>query len=192
MKSRLLLCTLLLALFAVPAFADSVTFTNRGGVSISSTGISANSMIDSLGLNGTTILWGNIGSLQFDTGIFTGSLQSGGSFTGGEFAFGVAGSSAVIFANNFTGTLTKIGKDLYDLVGTFSGTFDGVHFSGYTNQVLGFGDDDHGRRCFSDLHGTTTITTSAVPEPGTLMLFGTGLMAMAGAVRRKLATGRSA
>jgi hypothetical protein len=92
--------------------------------------------------------------------------------------------------NNFTGTLTKIGKDLYDLAGTFSGIADGVAFKGTTNQIFGFSsDDDHGRRhdddgCWKDLHGKTTITT--VPEPSTLTFLGTGLIALAGVVRRKL------
>ena len=186
MKLRLLICTVLLALFAVPAFADSLTFTNKGELSLSSSGISANSVIDGVFVDGTQILSGPVGTLQFDTGIFTGSLKHGGSFTGGDFSFALSGS-ATIFANNFAGTLTNIGKGLYDLVGTFSGTFDGVAFSGSTNQIFGLSDDDHGNQCFRDLHGTTTVTgVATVPEPSTLTFLGTGLIALAGAVRRKL------
>jgi hypothetical protein len=181
MKLRLLICTVLLALFAVPAFADSLTFTNKGELSLSSSGISANSVIDGVFVDGTQILSGPVGTLQFDTG-----LKHGGSFTGGDFSFALSGS-ATIFANNFAGTLTNIGKGLYDLVGTFSGTFDGVAFSGSTNQIFGLSDDDHGNQCFRDLHGTTTVTgVATVPEPSTLTFLGTGLIALAGAVRRKL------
>lgn len=186
MKLRLLVCTVLLALFVVPAFADSVTFTNKGGLSVSSSGISANSTITSLSVDGTPILSGNIGTLIFDTGALT-----GGSFSGGDFSFALTGS-ATVFVNNFAGTLSKIGTDLYDLVGTFSGTFDGVNFTGSTNQIFSLSsDDDHhqgdddGNGCWR-LHGTTTITTAAVPEPSTLTFLGTGLIALAGAVRRKL------
>jgi hypothetical protein len=188
MKLRLLMCTVLLALFAVPAFADSVSFTNRGGgLSLSSSGVSANSMINTLSLDGTQILSGNVGTLQFDTGNFVGSLLSGGTFTGGDFSFALTGSTGVVFANNFAGSLTNLGKGLYDLVGTFSGTFDGVSFKGSTNQIFGISRDDDGEECFRNLRGTTTITTAAVPEPSTLTFFGTGLIALAGAVRRKLA-----
>ena len=182
MKLRLLVCTVLLALFVVPAFANSVTFTNQGGLSVSSSGISANSTITSLGVNGMPILWGNIGTLMFDTGALT-----GGVFSGGDFSFALSGT-ATVFVNNFAGTLTKIGKDLYDLVGTFSGTFDGVTFTGSTDQIFSFSSDDdhHGDDGNSCLRGTTTITTAAVPEPSTLTFLGTGLIALAGAVRRKL------
>lgn len=205
MKLRLLLCTVLLALVAVPAFADSLSFTNKGlsltyggSLSASSSGVNVvNSVINSLSINGMPALSGDIGVLSFDTGVFTGSLN-GGSFTGGDFSFGQTPSDVVMF-NNFAGTLTKIGKDLYDLVGTFSATIDGVKYIGSTNQIFSLngddsGDDDHhGRRhhgdddCWKNLHGTTTITTAAVPEPSTLTFFGTGLIALAGAVRRKLA-----
>ena len=192
MKSRLMICLMLLAMFAVPALADTIAFTNRGTVSGSLMGgVSASSVVNSLTFDGTLIGTGPIGLLQFDTGTFTGSLSHGGSFTGGDFTF-TFGGGALIMVNNFMGTLTKIGDDLYDLVGTFSGTSQGIHFTGSTNQVFSSEDDDHGRRCFKDLHGTTTIVTTAVPEPGSLTLFGTGLIALAGAVRRKLQAGRAA
>jgi PEP-CTERM motif len=196
MKLRLLICTVLLALLAVPAFADSLSFTNQGfetggQLLVSSSGVGAtNAMITSFSVNGSLIASGDLGALSFDTGIFTGSLPHGGSFTGGTFSIG-----AVVF-NGFAGTLTNIGEGLYDLVGTFSGTFDGTAFTGTTNQIFSFsGDDDHGRHnngddnCWHDLHGTTTLTTgtATVPEPGTLTFFGTGLIALAGVVRRKLA-----
>jgi hypothetical protein len=188
MKLRVLICTVLLALFVVPAFADSLSFTNEGGLSIGSSGISANSTMTSFSVDGQKILWGNIGTVAFDTGTFTGTLKNGGSFTGGDFSFGLTGS-ALITVTDFTGTLTKIGKGLYDLAGTFSGVSNGIAFVGSTNQIFSLGSDDHGDDdCWKDLHGKTTITSpSAVPEPSTLTFFGTGLIALAGAVRRKLA-----
>jgi hypothetical protein len=197
MKSRLMICVMLLALSAVPALADSLTFTitNHGtlpGSQLGSGGISAFSNISStlISLNSSPIASTTGGLLEFSTGMFTGSLAQGLSFTGGQFGFSIGGG-AVILVNNFMGTLTKMGDD-FKLLGTFSGTYQGIHFTGSTNQTFGFEIDDHGQSSFEDLHGTTTIVTSAVPEPGTLTLFGTGLMALAGAVRRKLQAGRAA
>jgi len=196
MKSRLMICILLLALSAVPALADSLTLTitNQGtlaGSQLGSGGISAFSDISStlISLYNSPIASTTGGWLGFSTGMFTGSLAQGLSFTGGEFGFSIGGG-AVILVNNFMGTLTKMGDD-FNLVGTFSGVYQGVYFTGSTNQIFGF-EDDHGESGFEDLHGTTTVVTTAVPEPGTLTLFGTGLMALAGAVRRKLQAGRAA
>src|SRR5215469_4771749 len=139
MKLRLMLCTVLLALVAMPAFADTISFTNKGGLSIGSGSISATSVINSLSVDGQLILTGPVGSLNFDTGTIT-----GGSFSGGVFAFSLE-NSAFIMVNNFAGTISKIGHDLYDLVGTFSGIDHGIAFTGTTNQVFSLSRDDDGR-----------------------------------------------
>jgi hypothetical protein len=53
--------------------------------------------------------------------------------------------------------------------------------SGYPH-VDGYNGSDAYVYVYSDVNGTDTT----VPEPGTLMLFGTGLLSMAGVIRRKL------
>ncbi len=122
MKSRLLLCAMLVAMFALPAFADSISisFPNQGILGSLNSGIS--SVASDLAFNGTVILPGPFATLNFDLGTFTGSLSNGGSFTGGTFELDSAGT--VLFTTSFSGTWDKVGSGLYDLAGTFSTVFD--------------------------------------------------------------------
>ena len=180
MKSFFLTFTVLLALFATPAFADSITlsFTNQGILSGSLTSGVLSTASD-LAINGTVLQAGPFATLSFNLGSFTGSLVNGGSFTGGNFELDNDG--AVLFVTSFSGTWDKIGKGSYDLLGQFSGE----GFTGVTNQMfrLSFDDDSI---CLSRLNGTTTINVSTVPEPGSLTLLGTGVLGLAGALRRKM------
>jgi hypothetical protein len=180
MKSRLLFCTMMLVLFAAPAFADtiSVSFLNSGILSGNLTSGVVSTASD-LAFFGTVIEPGPFGTLSFDLGSFTGSLKHGGTFTGGNFELDSDG--AVLFVTSFSGTWDKIAKGSYDLVGQFSG----VGFSGVTNQMFRLSFDDD-RSCLSQLNGTTTVNLSTVPEPGSLTLLGTGVLGLAGALRRKM------
>ena len=184
MKSRLLLSAALMVLFAVPVFADSVaiSFTNQGVLSGSlNSGIS--SVASDLAFGGTVIEPGPFATLTFGLGSLTGSPKNGGTFTGGTFE--LDNGSSVLFTTSFSGTWDKVGRGLYDLAGTFSTVFEGIRYTGSTNQMFRVSFDD-GRACLRGLKGDTNITASVVPEPSSLTLLATGLVGLAGVVRRKL------
>ena len=75
---------------------------------------------------------------------------------------------------------------MYKLVGTFSAVVNGLALNGTTIQFFELESED-GHLSFDDLHGKTTFSLAAVPEPGTLTLLGTGLLGLGGMVRRKFA-----
>jgi hypothetical protein len=176
---------MLLPLFATPASADSilVSFTNHNVLSGSSLTSGVMSVASDLAFDGTVIIPGDFGTLAFDIGSFTGSLKTGGTFTGGTF--GLENGAAVLFESSLSGTWEMVGDGLYDLVGTISTVFDGVQYTGITNQHFTVSFDDN-HIFMKDLHGETSLSATVVPEPSTLALLGTGLLGLAGGVGRKL------
>lgn len=102
--------------------------------------------------------------------LVTGTLTATGSpnvfdFSGGTLTLSSGGST--LFTGAFSsGTVTVTGGNIFTINGTLA---NGL---GFTTQV-----DKHG-----DVSGTALIT----PEPGTLGLLGTGLVGLAGIVRRKM------
>jgi PEP-CTERM motif len=183
MKPLLAICGIFLALCTAPAFADTLEFSNHGLEAVSGTGgVTALTVVSDLNLDGMPIITGPAGMMIFTTGTFVGSLQTGGTFSAGSIAIQFDAIAGTIFASDFSGTWSKLGDDLFKLVGTFSGTLDNVGFQGMTSQTfdLGF---ENGQPSFRDLNGVTTVTP--VPEPGTLALIGTGLLSLGGAIRRK-------
>jgi len=199
MKRILILVLLALAL-PMAAFANnSIDFTNSGGtLSGSSAGLSltGSELIAVNGLNGLGLVTGNLGSLSFTTGALTsGSLQMGGTFAGGG-SFIIDGNgtngipSGAIFTGSFSGPVTWTlitlanGTHDYTLSGSVTGTtLSGATVDGATVQLV----INTGKGFFN---GSTTIssgdTNIVVAEPGSLTLLGTGLLGLAGVVRRKL------
>ncbi len=194
-KSAALMLSLVLV-FPVVSFANSNNFQNSGGrLSSNGTHLSlSGSTLSSVSMGGTNAS-GALGSVSFTTGnLISGSLASGGTFAaGGSFKITGSGSNGlpagVLFQGTFSGpvswkaiwnpTSDHRGDWTYELSGRISGTLANgqkltANFVAYTFDV------SHGAEFSSSVrfkNGMAT-TTSAVPEPGTMALLGSGLLGL--------------
>jgi hypothetical protein len=194
MKAALLLIVFALAL-PLTAFADGITLTNRfGSIAISNAGItSMQSQLTSF--NGIVAPKGHsLGSVSFSTGVLiSGSISAGGTFSSVGSTFVVAGNAkgvpkGALFTGAFTGpiawTLVKQGGSV---IYTLSGTISGVLYTGRTVSATVtetiFSTRQQLNKGIGHISGGTTGL--ATPEPTTLSMLGTGLVAIAGLFKRR-------
>jgi PEP-CTERM motif len=205
------LCALLLS---AAAWADNIKLTNNfGSVSVTDAGIVSTGMqLKSYGLV-TAGAGHSLGTVSFHTGAFTAagtcsvSPLCSGTFAGGAASsFIVTGGGAwiktltgttsthvTLFSGSFVGPvdwqLLSIGPNGYaynfKLSGTIRGQFwDGRTVNGTTTQYITL----YKNQWVNDHGGNIGLGTThlAVPEPSTLGLLGTGLIGIAGTLRRKM------
>ena len=200
MKKLMVLATLFLTSLAAQASSVGVTSQN-GNLWISTSGLSTSSssgFTSPSQISGVNNLFGssfngsNLGSLTLSTGALTsGSLGSNATFgSGGSFTIALNGAlkglpSTVLFQGAFSGpvTMQSLGNGLFQLTGNITGLINNKTVNGVLVVTTG-----------SMLNGQLGIRSASVdialpvPEPGTLTLLGTGLLTIAGLVRRQRKT----
>jgi PEP-CTERM motif-containing protein len=201
---RAILLTLLAVGWCSAAQADTIVFNNSGGTIAVGAGqslsLSGSTLTGFTGLNGVTIT-GTLGTVDFTTGaLVSGSLGAGGSFAaGGSFTIMGNGNNGipngVVFTGAFSGPVTWTaiynpngfggkGNWTYVLSGKIFGLVSGSPAESGTVQFTF--DVPRGKQFSESVRLSAGTTSVTVPEPGTLGLLGTGLLGLAGFLRRKL------
>jgi len=197
---RVFLAAVLVLALSLAASAKDVEFTDHSGtLTGSAAGLTliGSQLTEVDGLGGLGLIQGTLGSVSFTTGMLTsGSLMNGGTFAaGGTFIITGNGTggipNGVIFSGTFSSPVgwtevTSNGVISYILDGAVSGTwYNGTNVNGATT-LIGISAGKSGFTGSLALDsGETILNTSVVPEPGTLLLLGTGLVGLAGIVRKK-------
>lgn len=174
MRRVVLLAVLALAL-PTAAMADTFDFGNAGtlGTTASMTGsataggtITLSSVLTSIDDNGV-LTTGTLGTVTVTTGTLVATGTNTFSFTGGSISVWSSSSNSFLFQGSFSGTVTVGAGGALQITYALNGT---PVVGGFQVTAAGV------------VSGDTIVT----PEPGTLGLLGTGLVGLAGLVRRKL------
>ena len=199
---RVLVLALLALALPMAAWATGIDLVNvHGSISITNAGInSVGSQLHSY--NGIVANAGHsLGSVSFSTGaLLTGSIQTGGTFSDAGSSFVVIGKGpkvphkGTIFSGAFVGPVTwtlisQHGQSLvYELSGNIAGTlYNGHLVTGTTTQRIVSTNGQIAQGVGHINVGGTHV--GGTPEPGTLGLLGTGLVAIGGMLRRKFVAG---
>ena len=202
--NRILWIALVALALPLTAFADEVDFGNTGGTltqTLTGTSetltLSGSQLSQVTGFNGMGLVQGALGTVSFTTGaLLSGNMTDTTTFSpGGTFTImgnTKDGMPAVIFSGTFSkitswtpsGTVGVDNSIFYTLSGAISGTwYNGMKVNGATTQIT-FDTGKNGFMGSVSLGSGNTVFT-VTPEPGTLALLGTGLVGLAGIVRKK-------
>ena len=183
---RVVVIALVALSLPMAAWATSfVDYANTlGTLTVSNMGVTISSPLTAIAPRGGPITTGNLGTVSIATGALTGGNLGGvGSVIFGTGSITIKDASqAVLFSGTFTSAalkLVSVGAD-----GDHQYQFFAVIGDGSTTQTTFNTGKAFLEAGTYDLASGNTI--AVIPEPGTLGLLGTGLLGIAGLVRRKL------
>ena len=199
MRRVVVLLALSALLLPVAVWADGIDIVNRNGIiTLLDSGITSSQSSLHQFNNIVATPGHSLGRVDFATGaLSSGTLLGGGIFSSVGSSFVVTGNGnqgvphGVIFDGTFVGDIiwTLVNglpsrPQVYQLTGTIQGQlYTGRKITGTTTQTIYIYyhqiiKDHKGNIHLGDTHFNT-------PEPGTLGLFGAGLLTMAGMIRRR-------